>query len=463
MLLTRRAFALFALAAIVLTGGLITPVLIAIAGVYVALLVIAVLADRRLSAQPADFSLRRIHDQRLSLGANNRVTVQVDYRGARPVRLLARDEFPPQFSASAEQLGLAHAITPSGDSPAPAEKRSLLGDGTGFVPIAPGGKARLRYSVRPPRRGDYRFGDLNLRWLGVLGLVVRQASFPAAASVAVYPNLLDIRKYDLLARRGMLQEMGLRRSRRIGAGSDFERLREYQNDDEFRRIDWKATARRGKPTVRQFETERSQNIVAAIDVGRLMSAPVDALEKVDYCVNAALMLSYVAGMRGDRVGLLAFADDVQIWLSPKSGKGQFYRMLAQLYALQSQPVEADYGRAFAYLSVKLKKRSLLVVMSDLAYGIATDSVVAQMAQLRQRHLPLLVTVNDPQLFALAGQTPVDSATTYQRALAEQVLAERALTLDQLRHRGVLTLDVPANQLSISVVNRYLELKSRGVI
>lgn len=459
MLLTRRAFALFALAAIVLAGGLITPALIVIAGVYVALLIIALLADRRLSAQPTDFALRRINDQRLSLGANNRVVVQADYRGARPVRILARDEFPPQFSASTELLGLAQLIAPSNGAP----KRSLLGDGAGFVPIGPRGSARLRYTVRPPRRGDYHFGDLNLRWLGVLGLVLRQASFAATASVAVYPNLLDIRKYDLLARRGMLQEMGLRRSRRIGAGSDFERLREYQNDDEFRRIDWKATARRGKPTVRQFETERSRNIVAAIDVGRLMSAPVDALEKVDYCVNAALMLSYVAGMRGDRVGLLAFADDVQLWLSPKAGKGQFYRMLAQLYALQSQPVEADYGRAFAYLGVKLKKRSLLVVMSDLAYGSATTTLVSQMALLRQRHLPLLVTVNDPQLISLASQTPVDSASTYQRALAEQVLAERALTLDQLRQRGVLTLDVPANQLSVGVVNRYLELKSRGAI
>lgn len=377
--------------------------------------------------------------------------------------ILARDEFPPQFSASAEQLGHAQQIGMADEAKAAVPKRSLLGDGAGYLPLAPRASAQLRYTVRPTRRGDYRFGDINLRWQGVLGLVLRQASFAAAASVAVYPNLLDIRKYDLLARRGMLQEMGLRRSRRFGAGSDFERLREYQNDDEFRRIDWKATARRGKPTVRQFETERSQNIVAAIDVGRLMSAPVDALEKVDYCVNAALMLSYVAGMRGDKVGLLAFADDVQIWLSPKAGKGQFYRMLAQLYALQSQPVESDFGRAFAYLGVKLKKRSLLVVMSDLAYGSATDTVVAQMALLRQRHLPLLVTVNDPQLFALAGQPPVDSASTYQRALAEQVLAERALTLDQLRQRGVLTLDVPANQLSIGVVNRYLELKSRGVI
>ena len=193
-----------------------------------------------------------------------------------------------------------------------------------------------------------------MRWDGVLGLIIRQARFAAAADVKVYPNLLDIRKYELLVRKGQLQEMGLRHTRVLGSGTEFERLREYQLDDEFRRIDWKAMARRGKPITREFETERSQNVVCVLDIGRLMRSPVQdasgqSLAKVDYAVNAVLMLSYVAGLRGDKVGLLAFADQVTHYLAPKLGKGQFYRMLALLYAIESQPVESDYTKAFTYL------------------------------------------------------------------------------------------------------------------
>jgi uncharacterized protein (DUF58 family) len=302
-----------------------------------------------------------------------------------------------------------------------------------------------------------------MRWWGVLGLIIRQARFAAATDVKVYPNLLDIRKYELLVRRGQLQEMGLRHTRMLGSGTEFERLREYQFDDEFRRIDWKAMARRGKPITREFETERSQNILCMLDVGRLMRSPVGDLAKVDYAINAVLMLSYVAGLRGDKVGLLAFADQVTHYLAPRAGKGQFYRMLALLYAVESQPVESDYTRAFAYLGTRHKKRSLIVVFSDLASGLAAKAVVAQVAPLYPRHLPLLVAISDPSVVELAHLAPVDSSSVYQRAVAEQLLDERTLIMESLRQRGVLTLDVPANELTISVVNKYLELKARGRI
>jgi uncharacterized protein (DUF58 family) len=435
MLLTRRTLFLLLLNALLLAGGTFAPALIYLAVVYIGIVIVMILADRRLTPAPNDFELARINEPRLSLGAENLVVVRVTNRGHRTVRAIVRDEYPVQFRA--DQIILGEARLP------PRE------------PI------ELRYHVRPPRRGDYRFGDLNLRWWGVLGLIVRQARFPTAADVKVYPNLLDIRKYELLVRKGQLQEMGLRQTRWRGSGTQFERLREYQPDDEFRRIDWKATARRGKPITREFETERSQNIIALLDVGRLMRSPVGDLEKVDYAVNAALMLSYVAGLRGDKVGLLAFADQVTHYLPPKSGKGQFYRMLATLYAVESQPVEADYARAFAYLRAKHKKRALIVIFTDLASGLAAQSLVAQIAPLYPRHLPLLVAIGDPGIANIAKQTPSDSASVYQRMVAEQLLDERAVTMEALRQRGVLTLDTQANQLTIAVVNQYLELKARG--
>jgi uncharacterized protein (DUF58 family) len=435
MLLTRRAFFLFLLNVPLLAGAIISPALLYLAGIYFFLILGMIFADRVITPAPKEFDLARVNDSRLSLGAENLVIVRITNRSRRAVRVIVRDEFPAQFTA--DQLILR-------------EQK-----------IAPRATGEFRYHVRPPRRGDYRFGDTNLRWRGILGLIVRQARYATAAPVKVYPNLLDIRKYELLVRKGQLAEMGLRHTRWLGSGTQFERLREYQFDDEFRRIDWKATARRGKPITREFETERSQNIIALLDVGRLMRAPVGGLEKVDYAVNAALMLSYVAGLRGDKVGLLAFADNVTHYLPPKAGKGQFYRMLATLYAIESQPVEADYTRAFAYLRAKHKKRSLIIVFTDLASGLAAKTLVAQIAPLWPRHLPLLVALNDPAVVALARVVPNDSPSVYERMVAEQLLDERALTLESLRRRGILTLDVPANQLTIAVVNKYLELKARG--
>jgi uncharacterized protein (DUF58 family) len=450
MLLTRRTLLLLLLDALLLAGATVAVELLYVAVAYVGVVLALILLDRQLTPAPPDFELTRAHDQRLSLGAHNRVVVYVSHRAPqrrRAVRVLVRDEYPVPFKADKIFLGSESAGRMS-HTPYP-------------ILIKPRETLELRYHVRPPRRGDYRFGDLNMRWWGVLGLIVRQARFPASADVKVYPNLLDIRKYEVLAKKGQLTEMGLRHTRILGSGTEFERLREYQLDDEFRRIDWKAMARRGKPITREFETERSQNIVVLLDVGRLMRPPVADLMKLDYTVNASLMLTYVAGIRGDKVGLLAFADEVKKYLAPKGGKGQFYRMLALLYGIESEPVESDYTRAFAYLGAKHKKRSLIVIFSDLASGLSAKSLIAQVAPLWPRHLPLFVAINEPSIVALAHQAARDSQTAYQRAVAEQLLNERALTMELLRQRGVMTLDVPANQLTIAVVNKYLELKARG--
>lgn len=467
MLLTSRTLMLLLFAALLLAGATLAPDLFYVTAVYLSMVIFMIVVDRRLTPAPKDFELARINDQRLSLGAENLVIVRATNRSRRMVRVLVRDEYPVQFRADRVVLG----DEDGGWKLKIRGWKLRIGGSTRLLTssLQPLSSKEFRYHLRPPRRGDYRFGDLNLRWWGVLGMIIRQARYSAAADVKVYPNLLDIRKYELLVRKGQLTEMGLRQTRLLGSGTEFERLREYQFDDEFRMIDWKATARRGKPISRQFETERSQTIMAILDVGRLMRSPVadpsggQGLAKLDYAVNAVLMLSYVAGLRGDKVGLLVFADQVMHYLAPRTGKGQFHRMLATLYAVESQLVESNYTRAFAYLGAKHKKRSLIVIFTDLSGGIAAKSIVAQVAPLWPRHLPLLVAISDPSVHQLAQQRPRDSASVYERAVAEQVLDERAVVLKSLRQRGVMTLDVPANQLTISVVNKYLELKARGRI
>jgi uncharacterized protein (DUF58 family) len=433
MLPTLRGILVLLLAAPIIALGAWLRNMEWIGWAYASFALILFALDWRLAGRVDRFDVARVHDTKLSLGAENAVTVSVRNRSRRGTRLTVRDEAPEEFKI---------------------ETRVLEGD------VPPLGTWSGVYHLQPLRRGDYKFGDLHLRWLGPLKLVVRQGRVKAAEPVKVYPNLLDVRIYDLLLRRNRLQEMGLRTTRMFGEGTEFERLREYLPDDEFRRINWKATARRNRPVTVEYQTERSQSVIAVLDTGRMMQSPVADIAKLDYAVNAVLFLTYVATGKGDRVGMMSFADDVSHYLAPRQGRGQFYRMLEVLYAVDATQVEPDYRKALTYLAVKQRRRALVVIFTDLSSGASMDSLVAQVSLLARSSLPLVVTISDPDIHAASKRQPHDSLTVYQRAAATQILDERRVALDTLRRRGVLTLDVPANQLSFSVINRYLELKGR---
>ncbi len=291
--------ALFCPALLVLAGSV--PLLVPAALLYgVGLLALAGL-DRANAGPLSQFELRRTHDQKLSLGVPNRITLQVETRAPRLIDFTVRDE-PPFMFAGAENAVFSATLTPR----QPQE---------------------FEYHVRPLRRGDFGFGDLNVRWAGPLHFWLRQGVIPARRAVKVYPNLHDIQKYDLLVRRDQTAEIGLRNVRLRGEGTAFERLRDYTPDDPYRIINWKATARRSKPISTDFEPERSQRVLAVVDVGRMMRSPIRVddpeggawdMAKVDFVVNSVLLFSYVATLKGDQVGLLVFADQVQQFIAPRA-------------------------------------------------------------------------------------------------------------------------------------------------
>jgi uncharacterized protein (DUF58 family) len=438
MFLTRRALLLLLLAAPFLVMGTWAPALEWVAAGYALLVLVLVAVDWRLAGPASQFEATRTHDSKLSLGAENPVNLRVTRRPgerttAAPTPLWVRDEPPEEFIIETRIL--------DGELPACGAWEGV-------------------YHLRPLRRGDYTFGELNLRWQGPLGLVIRQGRQELAVPVRVYPNLLDVRRYDLMLRQNRLQELGLRHARLPGQGTEFERLREYRPDDEYRRINWKATARRHRPITVEYQTERSQNIVTVLDTGRMMQSPVADIAKLDYAVNAVLLLSYVATGLGDKVGMLTFADEVGQYLRPQAGRGQFYRMLELLYRVEAEPVEPDYQRALGYLALQQRKRALIVIFTDLSGGASLQALLNHVALLARTSLPLVVTISDPDVHAAAHQTPTDSQTVYQRAAAAQLLQERRIALESLERHGVLTLDVPANQLSLAVIDRYLSLKQR---
>jgi uncharacterized protein (DUF58 family) len=434
MIPTPRLLALFLVPGALLAAANLVPgfLLVAAAAWLLALGLIG--AEWRLLASGAAVTLRRRHEPRLSLGAENVIWLDLESRAPRTLAVTLRDETPASCLASAVFLDSA---------------------------LPPGGSVSLRYLLRPLRRGDHAFGDVTARWPGPLGLLERQVGYPLAETVKVYPNLLEIRKYDLLARRGRLVESGLRTSRRFGSGTEFESLREYQPDDDYRRINWKATARRGHPMTAEFETERSQNVLVVLDAGRLMATTVHDLNKLDHAVNTSLLLGYVAALRGDRVGLLTFSDRVLAYLPPRRGKRPFYLMLEALYNLAAEPVEPDFDAAFRFLATRGLRRSLVVIFTDLTDRDTSSSLVQHLARLARQHLAVSVTLGDPQVLALAQATPTTTTALYERVVAGRLLEERAEVLGALRRRGVLTLDVPADRLTVAVVNKYLELKARS--
>jgi uncharacterized protein (DUF58 family) len=440
MIPTLRLYLILLAGAVLIAGAAITPLMIWIAVAYLTVVAVLASADFLLTDRPAVLDVERINDSRLSLGASNPVTILIASRARRRLILQIRDEHPDEIPADVTVLSGA---------------------------VDPFALLEVRYHLRPLRRGDYMFGDINLRYVSAFGTFVQQARYPASAPVKVYPNVLDIRKYDLFARKGLLLEIGLRPARIFGQGVEFERLREYRPDDEFRRINWKATARRGKPIAAEYETERSQYVVSVIDTGRLMRAPADdgtgGLARLDYAINATLLLSYVVTLKGDHAGLLTFADDVRTYLAPKRGKSQFYRMLETLYNVPFEPVESDYARALTYLSARHKRRSLIIVFTDLVTLDAARDLIAHMARLARRHLPLCVVLSDPNVTRLVGRTPTEATDVYRRGVAEMLLAERRVVLETLHRNGVLTLDVPADRLSVAVIEKYLELKGRGML
>lgn len=331
------------------------------------------------------------------------------------------------------------------------------------VEVPARGRGTLQYRLTPTRRGDHSFGDMWLRVLGRMALVEKTRRVTAASSVRVYPGLREMAHYSILARHGRLQHGGYRKARTAGAGREFESLRDYQSDDDYRRIDWMATARRGRLTSREYEVERSQNVILVLDVGRTMLAEAGGIAKMDYAVNAALLLAHVATESDDRVGLLVFADSVQAWVPPRRGRMQTLAIMEALYNAEARRAESDYRQALAYLSARWKRRSLVVAFTDLWDPATARHAITEIAALQPRHLVGCVTLLDTNVLARADSDVNAPSEAYEQAVAMQVLGDRALAAAELRQRGVIVVDSPADRLSIDLVNRYLDVKARSLL
>jgi uncharacterized protein (DUF58 family) len=403
---------------------------------YDGAILVLFLVDALLARRVRVLRVRRERPARLSLGTDNEVAVVLDNPGGRALHLLVRDEPPPLFRADPLIL---KAVVPAH------------------------GWARVRYRLLPTDRGNFTFGNVYLRCAGPLRLAWVDRAVPAAETVQVYPNLLEVRRYEALVRTTLVRAGGYRSKRLPGAGREFSHFRDYTVDDDFKDVNWKATARRGKPITAVHESEHSQDIIFCLDIGRMMAARVGNLTKLDHAINAVLMLTHVSQTFQDNLGLLVFSHEVQLYLPPAKGRAQNAHFLQALYSIKPELCYVDYREAFQYLIGKHPKRALTMVFTDLLDAVVSTEYRDSVRLLRQFHLPLTLAVADVPLQTLAARVPEDREQLYDILVARDLLHGRAEMLRSLEREGVMVLDTVPERLTIDAVNRYLALKTGAKI
>jgi uncharacterized protein (DUF58 family) len=425
-----------AIGAALIALAVASPVLVLVAVAYHVGLIFVLTRDLAMVPGRTGYRLQRVVPEPFSLGEIEEVRLVVENPAAAGLDARLADHAPAELK------------------PHP---RELAGR------FDPKGHLEVTYSTSSPRRGAFKFGPVDLQVSRPAGWWRRQVRLQHPDEVAVFPNVVAIKRVQLSLRRGLRAMAGLRRARPPGASTAFAGLRDYVRGDDVRRVSWTATARRDHPVVVEVEAERGQQVMIALDCGRLMTAPAGALDKLDHAVNAALMLAWVANAYGDRVGLMTFDDRVTGFIKPERGTSQVRRLTEALYAIKSDYVEPDFGHAFTHLALRLGRRSMVVVLTDVQDPEASKELVAHCLRLAARHLVLVVAMSDPAVLMARDQPITSSSRAYEWAAAEEFVASRRESFELLRRGGVLGLDVVAGSLSPALVERYLELKERALL
>jgi uncharacterized protein (DUF58 family) len=424
------ALAVAALLAYALARAFPWPVALAIVVLLVGALVVADLVALR-----GELTIARLEPPRLALARPDAFAYEIVNHAPAP-RVVALVEAP------APRLAVALAETRV---------------------VVPGrSRVRAEIAVVPRERGATALRSYHARIATTRGIVELRRSWPAPLALRIAPDLSSLDRGALVARTKLL-EAGARRLRRYGTGGTFAGLREYGPDDPFRSIDWKASARRGRTMVAQYEVERAQQVVLALDAGRLMTPRLGDRRKLDHAVSAALALAAMARLSADRVGVVAFAASTLARVAPGSGAPHAARLVDALSELEPRFEEADYERAFLDLCRMLRRRSLVVLFSDLLDPAASASLLSAAAALVPRHLVLVVLMTDAALAdALAGE-PASVADAYRGAVAATLAEERARATAALQARGLLVVDAPATALSVALLDAYVDVKTRGLL
>lgn len=372
----------------------------------------------------------------LSVGARNPITVTFRNRNNTSIVVTYHDEPPPPSRCF--------------DLPFTAELPSQR-------------KVTVVYGVEPHRRGRNAFGTIFLRSVSRLGFWTLQENRPQPHAVKIYPDIQSVRQIELLARQNRLAEAGVRLSRLRGRGSEFERLREYRREDEYRCIDWKATARHQELVSREYVVERVQNLLLVLDSGRSMCNDFDGVSHFDRALNAAMLLSYVALRQGDTVGLLAGGAKLDRWAPPVRGRGGVEKLIGQVYDLEPSYEATDYDLLFQELRRRHRKRSLVVLLTHALDDVHLRSIIESLRRMRAPHLVLAAFLRNVPLWERTLTVPETDVEAFQVAAASEMVAAEREALAAVQQSGLLVVDCLPDQLSSRLISRYLDVKARHLL
>ncbi len=324
-------------------------------------------------------------------------------------------------------------------------------------------KTELQYKLRPTERGEYHFGKLNMYATSVFGLIARRFSFCDDAMVPTYPSFIQLRKYNLMAISNNLHQYGIKKIRRIGHTMEFEQIKEYVLGDDLRTINWKATAKSNQLMVNQFQDEKSQPVYSVIDKGRLMKMPFDGLSLLDYAINAALVISNVAIKKHDKAGTFTFSKKVENMVVAEKRTSQMNLILEGLYNIKTDFFESDFGRLYGDVRRNITQRSLLLLYTNFE---TLDSLHRQLPYLKgmaKNHLLVVIFFKNTELNNLIENKAKTIQQVYDKVIAEKFAFEKRLIVNELKKYGIYSILTTPENLTLDTINKYLEIKARGLL
>ncbi len=391
--------------------------------------------DALLCVSPSKVAVTREGPDAITMGEEGELTWVVVNTAHRTARLVVADALWPSLGAERRRVS---AVLPGG------------------------GRLRARTRLRPTRRGRFPLRDVTVRSGGPMRLAARQATRAVPGGLRVMPAYPSRDEVLRRIRVPRVLEVGMRSIRTSGGGTEFDQLRDYRPDDEFKRINWPATVRLGRPIVQQYRAERNQNVVLLLDNGRVMAGTVGDVPRVEHAMDAVLGVVQAATRLGDRVGMLAFDRQVRAIVAPTNGKGQLARAAEAMYQLESEYSESAYQVAFATATQRFRRRSLYIVLTDLVEAVVEQALLPALPIITRRHLVVIAAVQDPMVVAWAkGGEHQWVGDAFREAAAVNAMAQRARAVARLRAAGAVVVDAEPGRLAVDLVDTYLELKASG--
>jgi uncharacterized protein (DUF58 family) len=435
--LTRRFFVLFGAVILVFVAAFSINGLFAAAQTVLIVAIGTVLADMLLLFNKnIKVEAKRKLPKLMSLGDDNKVTLDIANYANIPLKLTLIDEIPYQFQKRDFEMALALR----------------------------GGEARqTEYHLRPVERGEYVFGSVNLFATSVLGLVERRFQTEANMSVPVYPSVIQMKQFELKAFQQIAHQTGIKKIRRLGHSYEFEQIKNYVAGDDFRSLNWKASSRRAQLMVNQYEDEKSQQVYCIIDRSRAMRMPFEGLTLMDYAINTSLALSNIILRKKDRAGLFSFSDKLGSTIQADNVPNQLNRILFELYREKEGKGEASYELLYYAIRKFIKNRSLLMLFTNFESLFALERVLPTLRLLNKFHLLVVVIFVNTEVEAFITKNAETTEDIYQQTIARKFSNEKIQMVQILRQHGIQTILTRPNDLSINTINKYLELKSRGLI